>query len=119
MSDQHRSELEDELAGAEHLSPEEKAERQRLAGERRLLRDTALVQLMSQPWFREWIMALLIEFGTFRSIHAESSVGFPDVNGTFYNLGRRSAGWQLWTMLDGLSPELASLMRREAQASKD
>ena len=116
---ERRSELESQLVGSEHVTPEQEAAAEKTAADKRLLRDEALKGLMGQPWFREFVMALLGEFGTFAAIHAETTVGFPDPHATFYNLGRRSAGWQIWTMLDGLSPELASLMRREAQTPKD
>ena len=114
-----RSQLENELLGVEHLTPEQEADAERIAAEKRLLRDEALVKLMGQKWFREFAMALLTEFGTFVPIHGETSIGFPDPQATFYNLGRRSAGDQIWTMLDGLSPDLAALMRREARTPKD
>lgn len=107
-------EMEEALLGIERPSIEEEAEAERIQAEKLELRKLFLVNLMRNDTFREWLMQLLIEFHTFDNPVAASPTGFPDANATFFLLGKKAAGWQLWTTFDDLAPELASLMRREA-----
>jgi hypothetical protein len=107
-----RPPLEEALLGRD-LDAE--AEAERVAAEKAELRRVFLVNLMGNEMFREWLMGWITELGAFDNIHAAGPTGFPDPMATQFYLGRRSAGWDLWTFFDDLSPELASLMRREAR----
>lgn len=76
------------------------------------------VHLMQQPIFRAWVMRWINAFGAFDNAFGSSPVGFPDPLATHFKLGMKAAGWDLWEFFDELSPEQASLMRREARQSK-
>lgn len=91
---------------------DEAIEKDRL--EREELRRSYLRNLMASAIFREWIMGWLTAWGTFTQTFGFGPTGFPDRDGTMFKLGERSAGWELWSELDALDPEAASLMRREA-----
>jgi hypothetical protein len=108
-------EPEEALLGIERPSEEDEAEAQRRADEKREFRRLGLLSCLQHEWFREWLMEWLTEFGAFGNPLAASPNGFPDPMATQFYLGRKAAGWQLWEFFDGLSPEMASLMRREAR----
>lgn len=107
-------EPEERLLGIVRPTPEQEAEAERIAAENAELLRAGLVSLMQRDWFRAWLWGLLVEFHTFEDVIAASPTGFPDPHATQFYLGKRSAGWRLWTLFDDLSPDLASLMRREA-----
>lgn len=73
-----------------------------------------LQYLMQGDLFREWLMGLINSFGAFGNPFGASPTGFPDPLATQFALGRKSAGWELWELIDNLDPIHASLMRREA-----
>lgn len=107
-------ELEEQLLGIERPTIEQEEEDQRIAAEKADLRRLYLVGLMENPLFREWLMGVLIGFGTFAQEFGASPGGFPDPLATQYSMGVKAAGWHLWTLFDDMAPDLASLMRREA-----
>jgi hypothetical protein len=84
---------------------------------RRAQRHAVVTRILSDSVAREWLWDLLQEFGTFSVTFAASPTGFPDPMATSYYQGRQSCGWRIWTELDGISPQLASLMRREHQGT--
>lgn len=105
---------EEALLGIQRPTLEQEQEAERIAAEKAELRKAGLIQLMRQDWFREWLMGWLVQFGAFDNPMAASPTGFPDPMATQFYLGRKAAGWELWAHFDDLSPDLASLMRREA-----
>lgn len=104
---------EESLLGIERDSPEQEAEAKRAFDEAQEFKRRFLVTLMQNQSFREWLMPLLDEFGTFENSFGVSPTGFPDPMATQFKLGMKAAGWRLWTLFDDLAPELASQMRRE------
>lgn len=102
-----------DLLGVKHEPPEEQEAREKSLRERARLRERMLRGLMDRPQFREWLMDVLVEFDTFGRTFGASPSGFPDDRATEFHLGRKAAGWRLWTLFDDLCPELASQMRRE------
>lgn len=106
-------EPEEQLLGIERQSPEEEAAAEKKAREERELVRLYLVERMRETIFRDWLMKWLVHFGTFNNTFAASQLGFPDPQYTFFRLGMKAAGWDLWEEIDNISPELASLMRRE------
>lgn len=102
-----------DLLGIERLTPEQEQAKEKALKERARLRERLLRSLMERPQFREWLMDLLLEFDTFGRTFGASPSGFPDDRATEFHLGRKAAGWRLWTIFDDLCPEQASLMRRE------
>lgn len=102
-----------ELLGIERLTPEEEAEAERKLAERIELRRLFIVAQMENPMFREWLMEQLVALGTFDNSFGAGPTGFPDHMATQFQLGRKAAGWDLWTIFDDATPELASLMRRD------
>lgn len=107
-------EPEENLLGIIRPPEEEEAETKRIAEEKAELRRAGLKRLMGQDWFREWLWIQLTALQTFEHIHAAAPNGAPDRAATQFYLGRRSAGWDLWTLFDDLAPDKTSLMRREA-----
>ena len=107
-------EPEEALLGIERPSIEEEEAQAKTIEERKQLRRAVLLQAFGHEEFRAWLMEKLIGFNTFGQTFAASPSGFPDPNATFFHLGMKAAGWALWEEFDELSPELASLMRREA-----
>lgn len=75
-----------------------------------------LASLMQNPYFRRWLMEKLSAMGTFENAFGAGPTGFPDPLATWFAAGRKSAGWDIWEEIDGVAPDLASLMRREASA---
>ncbi len=121
MTDRPRGELsseEENILGIERLSPEQEAEQERLAEEKRDLRRRFLVAQMNNPMFREWLMEQLLGFNTFGNPFGVSPTGFPDHEATQFQMGMKAAGWHLWEVFDAAAPEMASLMRREAMEQK-
>lgn len=111
-----RGELQSEeeaLLGIVRESPEVEAEREKERQERILLRKAFLVAQLQNPMFRAWLMEQLMWMGTFNAPVALTPTGVPDPYSTYFTLGQQQAGWKIWTEMDALSPELASLMRRE------
>ncbi len=86
---------------------------QKLADEKSAMRQAGILRLMDQEWFRRWIMEYLVSLNTFGMTFAVSPTGFPDPQATFYHAGMKTAGEVLLAQLDGISPELTALMRRE------
>lgn len=107
-------EPEERLLGIERPSLEDEAESDRKLAEAAELRRLFLVGMMERPMFREWLMATLNRLGTFSHDLGASPNGSPDPLGSQFSMGQKAAGWSLWCEFDDLSPELASLMRREA-----
>lgn len=106
-----RSDEEERLLGRD---PEaDRAARQR-AEEEAELEAVYLRQVMESPIFRAWLMRQLVGFETFGNPYGVSPSGFPDHALTQFRLGMKAAGWHLWTILDSVAPDTASLMRREA-----
>ena len=81
--------------------------------ERALVRRAFLVKQMENPMFREWLMDQLMFLGTFLAPVALTPTGVPDPYSTYFALGQQQAGWKIYTDVDAVAPELASLMRRE------
>lgn len=106
-------EPEEALLGIVRLTPEQEEEQQKAAQERADLRKRFLVAQMSNPLFREFLMEVLLGFGTFENSFGAGPTGFPDNEATQFKMGMKAAGWYLWTLFDDASPDLASLMRRE------
>lgn len=104
---------EEALLGIVRESPEDEAEAKRAYAEAQEFQRRFLVTLMQNQSFREWLMPLLNEFGTFDNSFGVSPTGFTDPMATQFKLGMKAAGWRLWTLFDDLAPELASQMRRE------
>lgn len=107
-------EPEEALLGIERPSLEQEAEQARVAQEQAQLRRHFMLDLMARPLFREWLMAKIMAFDAFGMPFGVGPTGFPDPQATFFKMGIKAAGWALWEEIDNLSPELASLMRREA-----
>jgi hypothetical protein len=80
---------------------------------RKARRKAFLQRMLTDPAGRDWLWSLLVDLNAFGTTFGISPGGFPDPLATQYHLGRRSAGWRIWTEMDDESPELASLMRRE------
>lgn len=96
--------------GSDHARTEERKKEDELRRAKKLV---LLQRLLGDPVARDWFWGLLQEFDTFGVTFGISPGGFPDPIATSYHAGRRSAGWRIWTELDDVAPELASLMRRE------
>lgn len=111
-------EAEEALLGIERPTPEQEAEAEKLMTEKAELRRAFLIGLMQNELFREWLMEKLTGFQTFGNPFGVSPTGFPDPLATQFHSGMKAAGWSLWTEFDDLTPELASLMRREAARPK-
>lgn len=105
---------EERLLGIVRPSLEEEEDAARIQAEKAELKRVALSNLMHQSWFREWLWETLTRLETFGHPVAASPTGFPDPLATQFYMGRKSAGWELWTFFDDLAPDQASLMRREA-----
>lgn len=104
---------EKELLGIDRPTPEEEEATARKLAERIELRRLFIVAQMENPMFREWLMEQLVALGTFENAFGAGPSGFPDHMATQFQLGRKAAGWDLWTLFDNAAPELASMMRRE------
>lgn len=102
-----------ELLGIERPSPEEEAAEERRLADAAEVRKAWLIGQMQNHMFREWLMEILVGFGTFSTMFGAGPSGFPDPLATQFQMGRKAAGWELWTTFDDVSPELASVMRRE------
>lgn len=109
---------EEALLGIERPTLEQEAEAEQVAKEKLEVRRAFLAGMMANPLFREWLMEQLLGFRTFENPFGISPNGFPDHEATQFQLGMKSAGWHLWTLVDDIAPDLASLMRREAQNPK-
>lgn len=107
-------EPEEQLLGIIRPTIEEEAEAEKRRTEDAQLRTVFLRNLMENDMFREWLMEVLMGFGTFTNAFGAGPTGFPDHMATQFQLGQKAAGWHLWTMFDDIAPELASLMRRTA-----
>jgi hypothetical protein len=103
---------EEELLGIVRETPEQEAEAARVIAENAEFRRHFLVDLMQRAQFREWLMEVLVSLGTFENAFGATPTGFPDPMATQFQLGRRMAGWGLWTLFDDAAPDLASKMRR-------
>jgi len=101
------------LLGFQGPTPEETAEIERIAAEKRDVRQKLLAGLMQNEDFRDWLWEILALFGAFSYPIASSPAGFPDSMATQFYLGRKSAGEDLWRLFDDLAPDLTSRMRRE------
>lgn len=110
MSDQPLDERLIDFDGRDAARDEERGKE---AGLRSELRRAFLMRMMNDTAGRDWLWGLLHEFGTFEMIFGASINGVPDAHAHAYYRGRHSAGWRIWTEVDDLAPELASLMRRE------
>jgi hypothetical protein len=75
-----------------------------------------IASLMLNVYFRRWLMEKLAAMGTFENAFGAGPTGFPDPLATWFAAGRKSAGWDIWEEIDGIAPDLASQMRREASA---
>lgn len=91
---------------------------QRIADEKREMRDAGISRLMEQAWFREWLMEHLVSLNTFGMTFGVSPTGFPDPHATFFHAGMKAAGEALFERIDAIVPDLAALMRREAATPK-
>lgn len=109
---EHLDDAEAALLGVERLTPEEEAEQDRIKSEKLELRKALLIGLMESEDFRQWLMEKLTAFQTFTMPFGAGPTGFPDTNATFYALGMKAAGWNIWEEFDAMCPELASKMRR-------
>lgn len=109
---------EEALLGIERPSIEEEEQAAQIDSEKREVRKVGLANLMAQEWFRAWLMEKLQAFNTFGQTFGAGPTGFPDQNATFFHLGMKAAGWALWEEFDDLTPEHASLMRREVRGVK-
>lgn len=105
------------LVGRPYVSPEEIAEADRVAEQKRQVRAQLLGGLMENEDFRDWLWGMLALMGTFGYPLANAS-GLPDPMATQFYLGRKSAGEDLWRFFDDLTPDLASKMRREHAAQQ-
>lgn len=106
------------ILGVERPTPEQEAEAEQIRKDKADLRKRFLVGMMENPLFREWLMEQLQGFQTFGQPYAAGPTGFPDHMATQFHMGMKAAGWHLWEMFDEVAPELASLMRREANKPK-
>jgi hypothetical protein len=113
VSDHERS-PEELLLGIERPTPEQEAEAEKTRKKKIELRRAFLIQQMQNPLFREWLMEKLARLQAFSRPFGLSPTGFPDPMATMYYQGMKDAGWSLWEEFDGVAPELASQMRREA-----
>lgn len=111
-------EPEEAMLGIERPTLEQEAEAQRVVDEKAELRVAYLRVLMESPVFREWLWEQLQLFRTFENTFGFGPTGFPDPMGTQFALGMKAAGWHLWEIFDNNTPDLASLMRREATKPK-
>ena len=121
MTDRPRGELtseEENILGIERQTPEQEAEAEKIAAEKREVRKRFLVGLMNNELFREFLIEQLLGFNTFGNPFGVSPTGFPDREATQFQMGMKAAGWHLWELFDGIAPELSSLMRREAMEQK-
>lgn len=109
------TDVEEALLGIERPSIEEENEAKRVLDEKLELRRVFLAGLMANQVFREFMMQHLTWCGTFDNPLGFGPNGFPDPMGTQFLLGNKAAGWRLWEILDEISPDQASLMRREAR----
>lgn len=107
-------EPEEQLLGIERPTPEQEAEAERNRLEKLEVRRVFLLNLMQSDLFRAWLMETLVAYGTFENSFGAGPTGFPDPNATWFQAGMKAAGWNLWCVFDEVSPELASLMRRES-----
>ena len=107
-------EPEEILLGVVHQTPEQVANEEKVQAENREIRRLFLVKLLQDEPFRQWLRAKLEAWNTFGNPFGASPTGFPDPMATQFALGMKAAGWNLWEEFDEASPELASLMRREA-----
>ena len=103
------------VLGHTRPDPAKEEERARAAAEKREMREAGLRRLIEQQWFRDWLIGFLDELGTYDNPIAASPGGFPDPLATQFYLGRKSAGVQLVDLFDDISPDMVSLMRREAR----
>ena len=102
------------MLGVVRPTPEQIADQEKVNAEKRELRRQFLIALLNNDLFREWMMGKLQSWETFTNPFGASPTGFPDPMATQFALGMKAAGWNLWEEFDEASPELASLMRREA-----
>lgn len=115
---EHFPDPEEIMLGVKRQTPEQEAEAEQVRKEKAEVRRRFLVSLIENPMFREWLMEQLQGFQTFSQPYAASPTGFPDQMATQFQMGMKAAGWHLWDVFDNLSPEFASLMRREASQPK-
>lgn len=106
------------ILGGEQLTPEQEAEAKKVRDEKAEVWRRYRLSLIENPLFRQWLMGHLLAFQTFSQPYGVSPAGFPDPLATQYHMGLKAAGWVLWEEFDNLSPELASLMRREASKTQ-
>ena len=118
MSGEDQILTEDSILGIERPTPEQEAAVEQVRKEKAELRRRFLYGLLENPMFREWMMEQLHGFNTFGQPYAASPNGFPDEMATQFQMGLKAAGWHIWEIFDEVSPELASLMRREANQRK-
>lgn len=104
-------EEEADLAGYRRKTQEDIEAEEALAEKLKFRREMLLAYMRNET-FREWMMEKLVSFRTFHNPFGQSETGFPDPLATQFALGMKAAGWALWEELDGLAPDLASMMRR-------
>ena len=84
------------LLGYEFLSEEQEAAEHKTAQEKADFRKMFLRHLMGDQLFREWLWEQLVALGAFENAFGASPVGFRIPLATHFQLGRKSAGWDLW-----------------------
>lgn len=114
-----RTDEEAEILDIYRDDPEQRADEERERAIKANFRHEMLLAQMQNREFRAWLMEKLTAFGTFGHSFGASPAGVPDPLATWFALGMKAAGWALWEEFDGLTPEWASVMRREAAATKD
>jgi hypothetical protein len=106
------------LTGRRPPTQAETEETNRHAAEKAEFRKTFLAQLMTSADFREWLWEKLQLFGAFSNSFGVGPAGFPDPLATQFQLGRKSAGWDMFLEFDDAAPDLTSQMRRDALKPK-
>ncbi len=111
-------EPEEQILGIERLSADQEAEVERIHKEKAELRKMVLRSMLENEHVRAWLMEMITGFGTFENSFGAGPTGFPDHDATQFKMGMKAAGWHLWSQFDDSFPDLASLMRREANQPK-
>lgn len=98
-------------------SPEERDAREaveKAVAEQNRLNAAFMQNLMANETFRAWVMWILTGLGTFDNLFGVSANGFPDHEATQFLMGKKAAGWFMYTYFDSIAPEMMSRARREA-----
>lgn len=111
-------EPEEQILGIERPSFEQEAQAEQIRKEKLEIRKLLVKSMLENDLMRELLMEWINGFGTFENAFGAGPTGFPDHDATQFKMGMKAAGWYLWSQMDDLYPDLASLMRREATAPR-